>query len=63
MQGEPDSFVRVSVDDVNKESTVRERTKNPVYKEGFVFLVRNPWTQKLMLEVLASKGTAWGRVV
>lgn len=53
--GEPDSFVRVSVDDVNKESTVRERTKNPVYKEGFVFLVRNPWTQKLMLEVIDSK--------
>lgn len=56
LQSEPDTFVRVIVDDAKKESTVRERTKDPVYREGFVFLIRNPWTQKLRLEVLASKG-------
>ncbi|XP_047484097.1 extended synaptotagmin-2-like isoform X3 [Penaeus chinensis] len=53
--GEPDTFVRVRLDDVKKKSTVRERTNNPVYREGFVFLVRNPWTQKLMLEVIGRK--------
>ncbi|XP_047484094.1 extended synaptotagmin-2-like isoform X1 [Penaeus chinensis] len=54
-KGEPDTFVRVRLDDVKKKSTVRERTNNPVYREGFVFLVRNPWTQKLMLEVIGRK--------
>ncbi|XP_070001637.1 extended synaptotagmin-2 isoform X4 [Penaeus vannamei] len=54
---EPDTFVRVIVDDVKKESTVRERTKDPVYREGFVFLIRNPWTQKLRLEVIDRRRT------
>lgn len=34
-----------------EETAVHQRTNDPVFEEGFTFLVRNPKTQELMVEV------------
>lgn len=47
----PDPFVRLYVGNEKGETAVRQRTNDPVFEEGFTFLVRNPRTQELKLEV------------
>ncbi|XP_071513244.1 extended synaptotagmin-2-B isoform X8 [Panulirus ornatus] len=51
----PDPFVRLHVGNSQQETTVRQRTNDPVFEEGFTFLVRNPRTQELKIEVLDHK--------
>ncbi|KAK4310042.1 hypothetical protein Pmani_018372 [Petrolisthes manimaculis] len=51
----PDPFVRIHVGNSQKETTVRQRTNDPVFEEGFTFLVRNPRTQELKIEVIDHK--------
>ncbi|KAK3874658.1 hypothetical protein Pcinc_020410 [Petrolisthes cinctipes] len=51
----PDPFVRLLVGNSQKETTVRQRTNDPVFEEGFTFLVRNPRTQELKIEVIDHK--------
>merc|ERR1719259_1270960 len=47
----PDPLVRIRVGNTSKDSSVRQRTNDPVFEEGFVFLVRSPLTQEVSLEV------------
>ncbi|XP_070001632.1 extended synaptotagmin-2-B isoform X5 [Penaeus vannamei] len=51
----PDPFVRLYVGNEKGETAVRQRTNDPVFEEGFTFLVRNPRTQELKLEVIDQK--------
>ncbi|XP_042220255.1 extended synaptotagmin-2-like isoform X8 [Homarus americanus] len=51
----PDPFVRLHVGNLQQETTVRQRTNDPVFEEGFTFLVRNPRTQELKIEVIDHK--------
>ncbi|XP_064095355.1 LOW QUALITY PROTEIN: extended synaptotagmin-2-B-like [Macrobrachium nipponense] len=51
----PDPFVRLHVGNTKHETTVRQRTNDPVFEEGFSFLVRNPKTQELQIEVVDQK--------
>lgn len=51
----PDPFVRLHVGNSQQETTVRQRTNDPVFEEGFTFLVRNPHTQELKIEVVDKK--------
>ncbi|XP_066980772.1 extended synaptotagmin-2 isoform X6 [Macrobrachium rosenbergii] len=51
----PDPFVRLHVGNTKHETTVRQRTNDPVFEEGFSFLVRNPKTQELQVEVVDQK--------
>ncbi|XP_053633572.1 extended synaptotagmin-2-B isoform X4 [Cherax quadricarinatus] len=51
----PDPFVRLHVGNTQQETTVRQRTNDPVFEEGFTFLVRNPRTQELKIEVIDHK--------
>ncbi|XP_047484093.1 LOW QUALITY PROTEIN: extended synaptotagmin-1-like [Penaeus chinensis] len=53
----PDPFVRLYVGNEKGETAVRQRTNDPVFEEGFTFLVRNPRTQELKLEVIDQKTT------
>ncbi|XP_068219497.1 extended synaptotagmin-2-B [Palaemon carinicauda] len=54
----PDPFVRLHVGNTKHETTVRQRTNDPVFEEGFSFLVRNPKTQELQVEVIDQKTSA-----
>ena len=47
----PDPFVKLHVGNTTKETSPRLRTNDPVWEEGFTFLVRNPKTQELHIEV------------
>ncbi|XP_076060225.1 extended synaptotagmin-like protein 2 isoform X8 [Oratosquilla oratoria] len=51
----PDPFVRLHVGNSTMETTPRLRTNDPVWEEGFTFLVRNPKTQELKVEVIDQK--------
>lgn len=51
----PDPFVKLHVGNTTQETTVRQRTNDPVFEEGFSFLVRNPKTQELKIEVIDQK--------
>lgn len=51
LQQIPDPFVRVRVGNEIKETSIRQRTNDPVFEEGFTFLVRSPLTQEMLLEV------------
>ncbi|XP_042885002.1 extended synaptotagmin-2-like isoform X2 [Penaeus japonicus] len=51
----PGTYVRLSVDDLEQATKVSERANDPLFRQGFVFLVRNPWTQKLVVEVVEQK--------
>ncbi|XP_069186651.1 extended synaptotagmin-2 isoform X5 [Procambarus clarkii] len=51
----PDPFVRLHVGNTQQETSVRQRTNDPVFEEGFTFLVRNPRTQELKIEVIDHK--------
>lgn len=59
----PDPFVTLHVGNSKQETTVRQRTNDPVFEEGFSFLVRNPKTQELQIEVVDQKtGTTQGKL-
>lgn len=59
----PDPFVRVRVGNAVEETSVRQRTNDPVFEEGFTFLVRSPLTQEMQLEVVDHRnGGLQGRV-
>lgn len=59
----PDPFVRLHVGNSQQETVVKQRTNDPVFEEGFTFLVRNPRTQELKVEVLDNKtSTVQGKI-
>lgn len=53
-----DTLVRLHLDNNTQETSVRENTCNPVYEEGFTFLVRNPQMQELNVEMVDNKKDA-----
>ncbi|XP_063847076.1 extended synaptotagmin-2-like isoform X2 [Scylla paramamosain] len=59
----PDPFVRLHVGNSQQETVVKQRTNDPVFEEGFTFLVRNPRTQELKVEVVDNKtATVQGKI-
>lgn len=51
----PDPYVKMHVGNTEFETAFKNRTNDPVFEEGFTFLVRNPKTQEFKLEIWDKK--------
>ena len=56
---EPDPLVRLALGNQKEATSCKYRTLDPVWEEGFSFLVKNPLTQTMTLEVHADV-CSWG---
>ncbi|XP_015210354.2 extended synaptotagmin-2 isoform X2 [Lepisosteus oculatus] len=55
VSSDPSPFVQLSVGHKTKESKIRYKTHEPVWEEAFSFLIHNPKTQELCVEVKDEK--------
>ncbi|KAI7814894.1 putative extended synaptotagmin-2 [Triplophysa rosa] len=52
---DPDPFVKLTVGQTTHTSKVRYKTSEPLWEDAFSFLINNPRTQELEVEVMDSK--------